>query len=183
MPIMTSPEIEQLEKELSERSQRVAELKKELPRRPVPDYRFKNHTSGETSLSELFGEHAYLVIIHNMGKKCKYCTMWANVFEGIYRHFHDKAGFVVINHDSIAVQKAFAKEQGWTFPMYSAAENDFSMALGFTDKDNNPWPGVSTFHKKENGELELIAQASFGPNDLFCTVWHLYGLLPEKYDY
>lgn len=183
MPIMITPEIAALEKELAEKQKQLADLKKELKNRPVENYTFDNWEGGTSLLSDFFGKHKYLVLIHNMGQKCKYCTMWANGFEGIYHHFHDKAGFVLINHDEIDKQKNFAQKQGWTFPIYSAGDSSFSRDLGFADENNNPWPGVSTFIKKEDGTISLIAQSSFGPGDLFCNVWHLYDLLPEKYDY
>lgn len=183
MPIMMTAEIEALEKELTEKQQQLADLKKQLARKKIQNYSFDNWEVGKSSLSDFFGEHKYLVLIHNMGQKCKYCTMWANGFEGIYQHFADKAGFVLINHDNIEQQQKFAQKQGWTFPIYSAGDSSFSRDLGFADEQNNPWPGVSTFVKNEDGSIELLAQSSFGPGDLFCNVWHFYDLLPEKYDY
>lgn len=183
MPIMITPEIEALEKELLEKQQQLADLKKEMPRQPVENYPFDNWSGTKSTLADFFGDHKYLVLIHNMGQKCKYCTMWANGFEGIYHHFSDKAGFVLVNHDDIETQKKFAQKQGWSFPIYSAGASSFSRDLGFADENNNPWPGVSTFVKNDDGKIELLAQSSFGPGDLFCSVWHFYNLLPEKYDY
>ena len=107
MPIQTNPEIEKLQKEIEDKKKELTNLKKSLPNKPIQDYMFKNWDGGETKLSEMFGQHKYLVLIHNMGQQCKYCTMWANGFEGIYKHFEDKSGFVLVNHDSIEKQKKF----------------------------------------------------------------------------
>ncbi|MBI3075561.1 MAG: hypothetical protein HYY85_01025 [Deltaproteobacteria bacterium] len=41
-----------------------------------------------------------------------------------------------------------------------------------------PLPGVSTFHKVKNGTIVRVANARFGPGDEFCSVWHLFDLLP-----
>lgn len=182
MPILSSPEIEKLEEELLQKKKQLASLKHNLDPVKVEDYLFKNADNNEVKLSELFGEQRYLITIHNMGQGCKFCTMWANGFEGIYRHFADKAGFVLVNHDSLEKQKAFAEKQGWTFPMYNASDSSFTKDLGFKD-DKSLWPGVSTFRKNDDGAIELIAQSMFGPGDDFCSVWHFYDLLPEKFDY
>lgn len=183
MPIMTNPEIEAMTELVMQHNKKLAELKKSLPPIPVKNYEFKNWDGGTTSLADMFGKHKQLVLIHNMGKQCKYCTMWANGFEGIYHHFEDKAAFVLVNHDSIAVQKEFAKERGWTFPIYSAEDNSFSKDLGFAGENNSPEPGVSTFSKNDDGSVELLAQANFGPGDNYCVTWHLYDLLPGSYTY
>ena len=182
MPLLTTPEIESLEQELLEKKKQLAELKSNLNPIKVENYVFKNHENKNVTMSELFGEHNYLVAIHNMGQGCKYCTMWANGFEGIYHHFADKAGFVLINHDTIEKQKAFAEKQGWTFPIYNASDTTFTDDMNFRI-DKSLWPGVSTFRKNDDGSIELLAQSLFGPGDDFCSVWHFYDMLPEKYDY
>ena len=53
-------------------------------RRPVEDVVFESEV-GPVRLSELFGEHDDLVIIHNMGASCRYCTLWADGFSGYLR--------------------------------------------------------------------------------------------------
>lgn len=183
MPIQTTEKINKLENEILSKKKELAALKGSLTPKEMPDYSFNNHQNGITKLSEMFGTHKYLVLIHNMGIECKYCTMWANGFEGIYKHFNDKSGFVLINHDSVPTQIEFAKKSGWSFPIYSATESSFSKDLGFTDEKNSPWPGVSTFKKDDSGKIYLLSQANFGPGDDFCSVWHFYDMLPEKFDY
>ncbi len=171
-------------------SQTIAENKKELTKlklaqqpKKISDYQFKNKENSNTNLTEMFGSHKYLVVIHNMGKSCSFCTMWANGFEGIYKHFADKAGFVMINHDDIDTQIAFAQKQGWTYPIYNAKDNSFNKDLGFITDKGGLWPGVSTFRKNTDNSVELLAQESFGPGDDFCSVWHFYDLLPEQFSY
>ena len=182
MPVLTDKTIEALENELLEKKKQLALLRQKLPNIKVKDYQFLNHNGSTTKLSEMFGKHQYLVVIHNMGQGCKYCTMWANGFEGIYKHFDDKAGFVLVNSDTVEKQKIFSAKQGWTYPVYSAVENSFTEDLGFQD-DKSLWPGTSTFTLKADGSIELMAQAVFGPGDDYCSVWHFYDLLPAKFDY
>ena len=183
MPIQTNPEIEKVQEEIISLKKRLTEMKQALEPKIVENYTFNNWDGGETKLSEMFGSHDLLVVIHNMGQKCKYCTMWANGFEGLYKHFNDKAGFVLINPDSVDKQKEFNKTTGWTFPIYSSEQNSFNKDTGFADGENNPWPGVSTFRKLSDGTIELIGQASFGPGDDFCPTWPIYDLLPGTFEY
>jgi predicted dithiol-disulfide oxidoreductase (DUF899 family) len=38
-------------------------------------------------------------------------------------------------------------------------------------------PGVSVF-QRQGAKIVRVSEASFGPGDDFCTVWHLFDLLP-----
>lgn len=176
-------QIDRLEQEIVAKNKELAKLRASVPRRKIKDYTLKGPGGSEVNLSQLFSKEKYLVLIHNMGQACKYCTMWANGFEGIYKHFEGKAGFVLVSPDEPEKQKKFAEQNGWTFKMYSALDSSFSYDLGFATDDNKPLPGVSTFRKKEDGTIELLTQAKFGEGDNYCTVWHLYDLLPEEYEY
>ncbi len=183
MPIMSNNQIQELSQKILAEKNELTKLKNALQPKQLDDFTFKNHKGGNTKLSEMFGSHKYLVVIHNMGQSCNYCTMWANGFEGVYKHFDDKAGFVLINHDTIESQKEFADKQGWTFPIYSASNNSFNKDLGFVMGDNSLYPGISTLRKKSDNIIELLSQEPFGPGDNFCSVWHIYDLLPEKFSY
>ena len=41
----------------------------------VSDYEF-NTPEGTVRLSELFGHHEDLMVVHNMGSPCPSCTLW-----------------------------------------------------------------------------------------------------------
>ena len=73
----------------------------------------------QVSLLDLFGDKNELFVVHNMGKSCSYCTMWADGFNGIYHHLIDQASFVVASPDTPEVQENFAAERKWRFPMIS----------------------------------------------------------------
>lgn len=40
-------------------------------------------------------------------------------------------------------------------------------------------PGVSAFHRAEDGTNTGVASTVFGPGDLLNTVWHLFALLKD----
>ena len=43
----------------------------------VPDYTFDTD-HGTTTLTDLFGGRDTLLVIHNMGQGCRYCTLWGD---------------------------------------------------------------------------------------------------------
>ncbi|MFS0862571.1 DUF899 family protein [Fredinandcohnia sp. 179-A 10B2 NHS] len=171
--------IEELEKELLEKKKELVQLRKSLPERKIENYSFITSTNEQVTLLELFGEKDELIIIHNMGKSCSYCTMWADGFNGVYHYLIAKAGFAVASPDTPEVQENFAAERKWQFPMISVKESSFTKDLGFIKENKYYYPGASTFRKDEHGNILIHAQATFGPGDDYCVPWHLFDLLPS----
>jgi predicted dithiol-disulfide oxidoreductase (DUF899 family) len=167
--------IEKLERKLVRQHQKLAGLKRELPLQPVKDYLLAGR-KGRVRLSSLFGAKSDLIVVHNMGRSCRYCTMWADGFNGLLPHLTDRAAFVVVSPDPPAVQHAFAQGRGWRFPFYSGAGSSFIEDMGFLPGPDEPWPGVSTFVKRGR-KIYRVASAPFGPYDPFCSVWHFFALL------
>ncbi len=143
------------------------------------DYRFADG-DGAVTLSGLFGGKDELVLVHNMGADCPYCTMWADGYSGVTSYVEDRAAFVVASPDAPAEQRKTAKSRGWKFRMVSSQGSPFFADMGFEDGDGNPFPGVSTFRKRDDGSIEHLASAAFGPGDKFCSVFSFFDLLPEK---
>jgi predicted dithiol-disulfide oxidoreductase (DUF899 family) len=86
----------------------IRDLQKVVEPQPVDDYLFEGW-NGPVRLSELFGGKRDLFVIHNMGTTCRYCTMWADGFNGVYDHLADRAAFVLATPDTPDVQRQFAK--------------------------------------------------------------------------
>ncbi len=173
-----STEMEQLEKEIAEKKQRLKELKKAEPQRQVKNYEFIGIDGTPVSLLSLFQDKEELMVIQNMGKSCAYCTMWADGFSGVYKYLAHKAPFVLASPDSYDVQAKFAKERNWPFQMVSTKHTSFKHDLGF-EKDGSRYPGVSIFRKTSDGEIFLVANDLFGPGDDYCSPWHFFELLPS----
>jgi predicted dithiol-disulfide oxidoreductase (DUF899 family) len=171
--------VENLEKELQEAKKRLVALRKEMPAREVGDYTFKTWTGKDVTLSKLFGKRDELMVIHNMGKQCPYCTLWADGFNGIFKHLDNRAPFVVISNDRYDIQSKFAKGRGWKFKMVSSHKTSFFADMGFAGPKGEPGPGVSTFKRTADGKLWQVASAVFGPWDDYCALWPLIELLPK----
>lgn len=142
------------------------------------DYRFVRTDGAACTLGDLFGEHDELLVVHNMGRSCRYCTMWADGFIGMYRHISRRCGFVLSSPDEPAVLGAFAEERGWTFPCVSLAGNGFAADMGFADGEGRLHPGVSVFRRDGEGGVFRVSKCAFGPGDRFCPAWHFFSLLP-----
>ncbi len=170
-------EIEKLEEELVDQQEKLAEMKRQLPPQKVQDYKLKTPI-GPVRLSDLFSGKPDLIVIHNMGKGCAYCTLWADGFNGVTKHLENRAGFAVVSPDPPDVQQDFARSRGWSFRMASGEGSTFIEDMGF--RGEKGWkPGVSTFHRDKSGNIFRVAKAPFGPGDPFCGVWHLFALLRD----
>jgi len=186
MPTTSDPiaQIQELEREIQEKQRTLVELKKQAGQQEIDEYTLRG-PDGPVSLRELFGDRDDLIVVHNMGKSCPYCTLWADGFNGLVPHLQDRAAFVVVSPDPPDVQQAFAQERGWTFPMYSGEGSTFIADMGFRHDgdDGAHWmPGVSTFRRSAEGTITRVAKDFFGPGDEYCGLWHLFDLLADGID-
>ena len=163
--------IDSLEAQIMEMKRRLVALRKQEGPEVVADHVLKELDGRDVRLSDLFGQHSDLILIHNMGRACNYCTLWADGFKGLVPHLETRAAFVLCSADPPEIAAAFAAEREWTFRVVSGQDSTLAKDLGFEDA-----PGVSTF-VKTGEQLERVAKASFGPGDDFCPVWHFLELL------
>lgn len=171
--------IDELEYKIQDLKRRVAELRRKRPKPQVADYPFTDWNGEQATLSSLFGDKEHLILIHNMGKDCSYCTMWADGFNGLLPHLQSRAAFVVTSPDPPEVQKELALSRGWRFPMYCVgAESGFIADMAFMQGKSELTPGLSIFEKQPDGSILHVARSEFGPGDDYCPVWHLFALLP-----
>jgi predicted dithiol-disulfide oxidoreductase (DUF899 family) len=142
----------------------------------VQDYEF-TAVAGPVRLTDLFGDHEDLILIHNMGVSCSYCTLWADGYNGIHPHVVTRAGFAVSSPDRPPVQKRFAESRGWKFPMVSHAGTSFAADMGYVSTKGGWMPGVSVFRRAGDSILR-VSDTGFSPGDDFCSLWHFFDLLP-----
>jgi predicted dithiol-disulfide oxidoreductase (DUF899 family) len=173
-------QIEQKEKELRALNTELLELKRKAYAMPVRDYTLTASDGSTVKLSEAFGDKDQLVLIHNMGFRCSYCTMWADGFNSLYPYVQRRAAFVLLSNDPPEKQTSGAAARGWTFPMLSAQGTSLFNDLGFQDGDGSDWPGVSTLVKDPDGSLRRASADIFGPGDNYNAAWHLMDLLERN---
>jgi predicted dithiol-disulfide oxidoreductase (DUF899 family) len=169
---------------LDDYRRRIAELRREMRAlraavqpEEVCDYEFAT-IDGPRRLSSLFGAKRDLIMIHNMGVSCPNCTLWADGYNGIYDHVLARAAFVVSSPDPPEVQQAFAASRGWRFLMVSHHNTSFAADMGFRSESGGWLPGISVFRMTR----DRIVRTAATPSDIgddFCTLWHLFDLLPD----
>lgn len=175
-----SPTIEKLEAELREAKKKLTEAIRAQPHEPIKNYTLRQVPSGSAvTLSELFGSSRELLLIHNMGKRCPYCTLWADCFSSMYKHVANRAAFVLSTPDEPSVAGAFASARGWTFPVVAHAGTTFAQDLGYKGEEGQYGafhPGVSAFLKRDDGSIVRTGTRRFGPGDDFCAIWPMFDL-------
>ena len=172
-------ELFQITDELMKLRAKVAEIRRKIPAVEVKDYALTGMSGEKTKLSEMFGTKNELILIHNMGRSCRYCTLWADGVNGFTKHFESRAGFVVTSPDDHETARKFALERGWQFKLYSTEGTTFKFDMGFANEKNDPQPGVSIFKKDADGKITHITKDFFGPGDDYCSIWHFFDLLPS----
>lgn len=179
-PKRLEKQVRTLERQIVQLRKKALGLRRKLAYQEVRDYALKGWDGEEVRLSSLFGDKQDLLVIHNMGRKCPYCTMWADGFNGVVHHLEDRTAFVVVSPDDPETQKVFAQSRGWRFRMLSGHESSFIQDMGYGKRGNvhgEYQPGVSALHRSKDGRIFRVAKASFGPGDDFCIVWNLFDLL------
>lgn len=175
------PTIAQLTRDVEQAQDRLRAALKAQPAEPVKDYEFMAAGSGAAvRLSNLFGAKSDLIVIHNMGRKCAYCTLWADGFAGVYRHLADRTAFVLATPDDPATAAAFASSRHWPFPVVSITGTTFTKDMRFESPKGGVIPGISAFHQGADGAIVRTRHSrQLGPGDPYCPVWPLLDLLKD----
>ncbi len=143
----------------------------------VADYEFKV-PEGTVRLSELFGDHEDLMVVHNMGSSCPACTLWADGYNGLHQHVVTRTAFAVSSPDAPAAQQQLAASRGWRFRMVSHGGTTFAADMGYRSDQGGWRPGISVF-KLAAQKIMRVSDAAWSPGDDFCTLWHFFDLLPD----
>lgn len=167
--------LRELEKQFYDLAQELfAERAKSEPE-AVLDYSLLS-PEGAISLSELFGDKTELIVSHNMGEFCSYCTMWADCLEGSRKHLETRCALVMVTSDPPEVFQRNAAERGWTYRILQDESKEFTAAMGFWNEEHGWGPGVSTFRKNPDGTIVRTGWTEYGPGDAFCPPWHYFSL-------
>lgn len=166
-------EAEKLEREIAEKTQELLALWQAEPDVEVSDYSFRIQ-GGEILLSELFGVHERLLMIHNMGQGCRYCTLWADGINGILGHLEDAMAVALVSKDEPDVQRRMALDRSWRFRMASHGGGRYMTEQCAVGEHAN-YPGAAVYHRR-NGKIIRYSRTSFGPGDLYSPLWHFLGL-------
>jgi predicted dithiol-disulfide oxidoreductase (DUF899 family) len=162
---------DQLEIEIMEKALTLAGLRKAEAPVEVKDYAFAT-PDGETKLAKLFAGRDRLLVIHNMGQACRYCTLWADGLNGVLAHLEDAMAVALVSKDPPDVQRRLAQDRGWRFRMASHGGGPYMTEQSVGDGN---YPGAVVYERRD-GRIFRRGRAAFGPGDLYNPVWHLLAL-------
>lgn len=166
-------EAEKLELEIMEKSQTLAALRQAEEGTEVPNYTFKT-LDGEIALADLFRGREQLLMIHNMGQACRYCTLWADGINGVLDHLEDTMAVTFVSKDPPAIQRRMALDRGWKFTMASHGGGAY-MTERCTMAGYDNCPGAAVYERTD-GKIVARGRTAFGPGDLYSPVWHFLSL-------
>ena len=168
-----SPEIAALEKQIFELKCTLTELRRNNKPDEVPDYTFET-LNGPVTLHDLFGSHDRLLVIHNMGQGCRYCTLWADGFNGFVPHLESVMSLVLVSRDAPETQRRFANSRGWRFNLASHGGGDYIREQTVLEGQDN-MPGA-VLYERRGQRIMRKNSCIFGPGDIYCSMWSLLGL-------
>ena len=160
-------EVLQAEKELTRKSDELAQRRQELPWvRVDKEYRFDTD-QGSSSLADLFRGRSQLLVYHFMfgpdyAAGCPSCSSIADGFNGIAVHLanHDVM-LSAVSRAPLPQLVAFKQRMGWEFPWASAHDTDFNadFNIWFTEKQQRD--GGIEYNYRREGQWQL--RGSEGP--------------------
>ena len=197
-------ELRLAEIELMRQRERVAELRRELPKGAVvQDYLFEegprildagDAPTRQVHLSELFsGPDRPVVIYHFMfGKKntnpCPMCTLIIDGWNGVAHHLAQNVDVAIVAAAGPSALRAHARSREWNgLRLLSCGDNTFKYDLGSEDRDGNQDSTVSVFTRDSDGTLRhfYTAHPSMSDDirerglDLLCPVYNILDLTPQ----
>ncbi len=179
MPNETSPphgsssSIEELERQIADLTEQVNAMRRNAVAREVPDYTLQT-LSGEVRLSEIFAGHEMLLAIHNMGQRCRYCTLWADGINGFLPHLESVMGVALLSKDPPDEQRLFANSRGWRFRLASHGGGPYIREQTTMQGQDN-MPGA-VLYERQQGRILRKNAVVFGPGDMFCSAWNILAM-------
>jgi predicted dithiol-disulfide oxidoreductase (DUF899 family) len=153
------------EKELTRRSDELAQLRQELPWVPVEkEYDFES-SEGTKTLSDLFAGRSQLLVYHFMfgpsvdgwpEAGCLGCSFTADSLDGDVSHLeHHDVTLVAVSRAPLERLDAYKQRMGWNFPWVSFGESDFNLDFAvFTEEERRTGKGFN-FGTASSADLNL----------------------------
>ena len=190
--------------ELTAHTERVAELRRQLPPGPtVENYAFlegpDDLAAGDepvrrVHLQDLFSSPDRPLIVYHLmfGKSqttpCPMCTSWIDGFNGIAHHLEQNADLAIVAAAELPALRAHARDRGWhRLRLLSCADNTFKLDLGSETRDGAQDSQVSVFTVDPAGSARHFYSAHPWMSavirergiDLLNPLWHLLDLTPS----
>ena len=145
------------EKDLTRRSDEVAQLRQRLPWVRVDKAYTFDTEAGSKTLKDLFDGRSQLLVYHFMfgpdyKAGCASCSAIADGFNGIAVHLanHDVMLWAV-SRAPLAKLQAYKERMGWTFPWASSAGGDFNFDFNVSFTEEQQREGGGEYNYRRGG--------------------------------
>ena len=190
-------ELQAAEVALRDQRERVAELRRSLPRdTTISDQEFLEIRDGAPApvfLSELIeSSHKPLILLHFMyggaqEHPCPMCTSWADGYDGVIPHLEQRASFILFIAGDPGAFGEYARSRGWkNIRIVSAGDSGIKRELGFETEEGGQNSGLSVIERAADGSLHHfysqsadLGEHGFRGMDLLNPLWHFFDSLPE----
>lgn len=197
-------EVRLAEIELMRQRERVAELRRQLPKgATIQDYEFLEGPTAldagddpvrKVRLNELFTAPDRSLVIYQFmfGKKqtipCPMCTAWIDGCNGVAHHLAQNVDFAIVAAADPVTLRAFARDRGWdNLRLLSAGESTFKYDLSSEDREGNQDSTISVFTRDSDGTLRhfysghprLDHDIQERGIDEMTPIWNLLDLTPQ----
>jgi len=194
------------EKDLSRRSDQVAELRRKLPWVRVDKAYVFDGPNGKVTLADLFGSRRQLLVQHFMlapgwEEGCKSCSYMADHTDGMAVHLAQRGvSFVAVSRAPLAEIERFRRRMGWRFKWVSSNSNSFNydFHVSFTPEQvatgriaynygtsphtSEELPGVSVFAKDDAGDV-FHTYSTYGRGvEVMMGTYRMLDLTPKGRD-
>jgi predicted dithiol-disulfide oxidoreductase (DUF899 family) len=166
-------QIRTLEQEALVIANRLELLRRENTPTPVKNYALETLT-GPTDLLTLFGDKEKLLMIHNMGHACRWCTSWADGLNAALPHLENSFAVVLVSKNNPPIQRQFALSRGWNFRMVSHGGGEYNQEQSVTPGEPD-MPGIVCY-ERQNAQIFRKNASEFGPGDFFNPLFHVVTL-------
>ena len=197
-------EVRQAEIDLMRQRERVAELRRRLPKgATIQDYEFLEGPASlddgdepvkRVRMSELFTAPDRSLVIYQLmfGKKqtkpCPMCTAWIDGYNGVAHHLAQNVDFAIVAAADPATLRAYARTRGWDrLHLLSAGESTFKYDLGSEDAAGHQDSTISVFTRESDGTLRhfysghpwLADDIKERGIDEMSPIWNVLDLTPQ----
>lgn len=161
-------ELLEAEKELTRRSDELAQQRQALPWvRVDKNYRFETD-DGTASLADLFRGRSQLLVYHFMfgpdyEAGCPSCSAIADGFNGVVVHLenHDVA-MTAVSRAPLDRLQAYKRRMGWTFPWASSFDSAFNQDFSVWFTEEQQRKGLIEYNYQSEPEMEWRPEADGG---------------------
>lgn len=174
-------ELLEREKEYTRAGDKLAALRRALPRLKLEEKYVFDGRAGSVSLDELFDGKSQLIVQHIMfgpdwDVACPVCSFWADGFDPMIVHLNQRdVSFVAVSRAPIEKLEEYRKRMGWGFTWVSSAKNSFNFDFGVSATADEVAAGTMTYNYREapiRGD-ELHGTSVFA-RDRNGAVYHTY---------